>query len=117
MQEEADRQEEAAAFAPFQPSDFSTPGEGYEVLPCPHKVPHETSTGRPAQPIALWFGVPYNKWYVLRGQDQRDQHEAHQDQERVRRVQRRDARRDRRALGCKQGDLRATAPRRSDGAS
>ena len=31
-QEEADRQAEQAAFQPFEPDDFSTPGEGYQVL-------------------------------------------------------------------------------------
>ena len=30
-EEEADRQAEEAAFQPFDPDDFSTPGEGFEV--------------------------------------------------------------------------------------
>ena len=60
-EEEADRQAEEAAFSPFVPADFSTPGEGFELLPCPTKLPHDLE---PGQPLARWFGPPYNMWYV-----------------------------------------------------
>ena len=60
-EEEAARQEEAAAFTAFEPVDFTTPMEGYNVLPCPEKLPHDLNTG---QKLARWFGPPYNKWYV-----------------------------------------------------
>ena len=55
------RQEEAAAFTAFEPMDYTTPMEGYNVLPCPDKLPHDLKTG---QKLARWFGPPYNKWYV-----------------------------------------------------
>ena len=58
---EADRQAEAAAFEPFEPDDFSTPGEGFDVLPCPSKLPHDIE---PGEKIARWFGPPYNGWYM-----------------------------------------------------
>ena len=60
-EEEADRQDEEAAKVPFQPDDFSTPGEGFEVLPCPTKLPHDLQVG---QQMAQWFGPPFNAWHV-----------------------------------------------------
>ena len=53
--EEAARQEEAAAFTAFEPEDFSTPGEGFNVLPCPARLPHDLYT---SQKLARWFGPP-----------------------------------------------------------
>lgn len=61
-EEEADRQAEEAAKEPFEPADFSTPGEGFTVLPCPAKLPHDIEIG---QLMAQWFGPPYNAWYDL----------------------------------------------------
>ena len=46
------RQEEAAAFTAFEPMDYTTPMEGYNVLPCPDKLPHDLKTG---QKLARWF--------------------------------------------------------------
>ena len=43
------------------PDDFSTPGEGVELLPCPSKLPHDLE---PGQLLARWFGPPYNTWYM-----------------------------------------------------
>ena len=60
-EEEADRQAEEAAFQPFEPDDFTTPGTGFEVLPCPTKLPHDLEV---SQKLARWFGPPYNSWYV-----------------------------------------------------
>ena len=61
-EEEADRQAEEASKQPFEPADFSTPwGEGFSVLPCPTKLPHDLEVG---QRMAQWFGPPYNAWYV-----------------------------------------------------
>jgi hypothetical protein len=60
-EEEADRQAEEAAFQPFEPDDFFTPGTGLEVLPCPAKLPHDLELGGK---LARWFGPPYNAWYV-----------------------------------------------------
>ena len=51
----------AAAFVPFAPVDFSTPGEGFNVLPCPAKLPHDLQVG---QKLARRFGEGYNNWYV-----------------------------------------------------
>ena len=31
------------------------------MLPCPTKLPHDLEVG---QKMALWFGPPYNTWYV-----------------------------------------------------
>ena len=59
-EEEADRQAEEAAFQPFEPDDFTTPGTGFEV-PCPTKLPHDLQV---SQNLARWFGPPYNSWYV-----------------------------------------------------
>ena len=60
--EEVDRQEEAAAFAPFDPAVTGVDAPaGYEVLPCPVKLPHDIKQGAT---MALWFGTPYNEWYV-----------------------------------------------------
>ena len=44
-----------------EPQDFSTPGEGFNVLPCPARLPHDLQVG---QKLARWFGEGYNKWYV-----------------------------------------------------
>ena len=41
--------------------DFTTPGTGFEVLPCPTKLPHDLQV---SQKLARWFGPPYNSWYV-----------------------------------------------------
>lgn len=60
-EEEADRQAEEAAFQPFEPDDFTTPGTGFEVLPCPTKLPHDLQV---SQKLARCFGPPYNSWYV-----------------------------------------------------
>ena len=60
-EDEAAQLEEAAAFAPFELEDFCGPGEGFNVLPCPSRLPHDLEV---AQKIARWFGPPYNKWYV-----------------------------------------------------
>jgi hypothetical protein len=60
-QEEADRQEEAAAYEPFEPDNWGEPGIGYEVMPCPAKVPHDIE---PGTKLARWFGPPYNDWFV-----------------------------------------------------
>ena len=63
-EEEADRQAELAAFAPFEPKDFQTkssPGTGFEVQPCPVKLPHDLEEGGK---LARWFGQPYNAWYM-----------------------------------------------------
>lgn len=46
---------------PFEPEDYSTSGEGFQVLPCPAKLPHDLQVG---QRMAQWFGPPYNAWYV-----------------------------------------------------
>ena len=43
------------------PDDFSTPGEGVELLPCPSKLPHDLE---PGQLLARRFGPPYNTWYM-----------------------------------------------------
>lgn len=40
-EEEADRQAEEAAFQPFEPDDFTTTSTGFDVLPCPTKLPHD----------------------------------------------------------------------------
>ena len=61
-EEEAARQEEAAAFVTFEPVDFSTLGEGFNVLPCPARLPHDLQVG---QKLARWFGEGYNNWYVV----------------------------------------------------
>ena len=34
---------------------------GYEILPCPDKLPHDIE---PGQKLARWFGPPYNAWFV-----------------------------------------------------
>jgi hypothetical protein len=47
--------------APFEPNDFSTPGEGIRLLPCPSRLPHDLEVG---QKLARWFGHPYNSWYM-----------------------------------------------------
>ena len=60
-EEEADRQEEEAAKEPFECDTFATPGEGYEVMLCPSKLPHDLEVG---MKMAQWFGPPYNAWYV-----------------------------------------------------
>eukprot|EP00966_Prymnesium_polylepis_P282839 6535240-Prymnesium_polylepis.1 len=44
-EEEADRQAELAAFEPFEPEDFQSPGSGFEVQPCPAKLPHDLEEG------------------------------------------------------------------------
>ena len=52
------------AFEPFMPDDFTTSGEGYEVrgAAVPGQAPpHDLVVG---QPISMWFGSPYNKWYA-----------------------------------------------------
>ena len=49
------------AFSPFVPDDFSTPGKGVELLPCPSKLPHDLE---PGQLLARRFGPPYNTWYM-----------------------------------------------------
>ena len=40
---------------------ITTPGTGFEVLPCPTKLPHDLQV---SQKLARWFGPPYNSWYV-----------------------------------------------------
>ena len=49
------------ALVPFEPDDFSTPGEGLTVLPCPTKLPHDLEVGGK---LACWFAYPYNSWFV-----------------------------------------------------
>ena len=46
---------------PFEPDDFTTPGEGFAILACPTKLPHDLEVG---QPMAQWFGPPYNAWHI-----------------------------------------------------
>ena len=41
-------------FTPFESDDFS-------VLPCPIRVPHDI---KPGDQIAMWFGAPYNEWFI-----------------------------------------------------
>ena len=41
--------------------DESNPGEGYEVMSCPLRLPHDLEEG---QKIARWFGPPYNEWFI-----------------------------------------------------
>ena len=59
--EAADLQAERAAFEPFVPNGFVTLGEGFEVLPCPARLPQDLEVG---QKVARWFGSPYNAWYT-----------------------------------------------------
>ena len=56
-----DLQAERAAFEPCVPNDFVTLGEGFEVLPCPARLPQDLEVG---QKVARWFGSPYNAWYT-----------------------------------------------------
>ena len=49
------------ALVPFEPDDYSTPGEGITVLPCPTKLPHDLEVGTK---LACWFPHPYNSWFV-----------------------------------------------------
>ena len=51
--EAADLQAEHAAFEPFVPNDFVTLGEGFEVMPCPARLPQDLEVG---QKVARWFG-------------------------------------------------------------
>ena len=51
--EAADLQAERAAFEPFVPNGFVTLGEGFEVLPCPARLPQDLEVG---QKVARWFG-------------------------------------------------------------
>ena len=59
--EEADLQAHEAALFPFEPEDHSTPGEGFALMPCPAKLPHDLQIG---QEMAQWFGPPFNAWHV-----------------------------------------------------
>lgn len=60
-EDEQPRDEYGPAHTPFVPDDFSTPGEGLTILPCPAKLPHDIQVG--AQ-LAQWFGPPYDAWFI-----------------------------------------------------
>ena len=59
--DEDEGDEDGMALVPFEPDDYTTPGEGYRVLPCPAKLPHDLQVGGK---LAQWFAHPYNAWHV-----------------------------------------------------
>ena len=61
------KQEEAAAFKPFDVADFETPDNAWEVQPSPARLPHDLEPGSENEQhfkVPLWFGPPSNAWYV-----------------------------------------------------
>ena len=52
---------EGMAHVPFDPEDYSLPGEELRMLPCPAKLPHDLEVG---MRVAWWFAHPFNAWHV-----------------------------------------------------
>ena len=59
--ESEDERTEGMALYEFVPNDVETPGEGFTLMPCPARLPHDLVVGTK---IARWFGHPFNAWYV-----------------------------------------------------